>query len=167
MYFFHKGIMGLPWMAYFEGSTTAVPEESYTIPFGQARVVREGTDATVVTLSQMVHKAVLAAEEVAGEGISVEVLDLRTLVPLDQQAVLRSVSKTGRLLVADEDYLRFGLSGEIAALVAEQIGPVPLKTGVKRLGVPSVPIPYSRPLEQAVIPQVADISRALRDLIAA
>jgi pyruvate/2-oxoglutarate/acetoin dehydrogenase E1 component len=166
MYFFHKGIMGLPWMAYFEGSTSEVPEESYTVPFGQARVVREGTDVTVVTLSQMVHKAVLAAEEVANDGISVEVLDLRTLVPLDQEGVLRSVAKTGRLLVADEDYLRFGLSGEIAAVVAEQIGRITLKAGVKRLGIPNVPIPYSRPLEQAVIPQVGHISQALRGLVA-
>ena len=94
------------------------------------------SDVTVVTLSQMVHKGVLAAEAVANDGINVEVLDLRTLVPLDQEGVLRSVAKTGRLLVADEDYLRFGLSGEIAALVAEQIGRLPLKAGVKRLGVP-------------------------------
>jgi acetoin:2,6-dichlorophenolindophenol oxidoreductase subunit beta len=165
MYFFHKGIMGLPWMAYFEGSTTEVPEESYTVNFGQARVAREGTDVTVVTLSQMVHKAVAAADEVANDGISVEVLDLRTLVPLDREAVLRSVARTGRLLVADEDYLSFGLSGEIAALVAEQIGHIRMKAAVKRLGVPNVPIPYSRPLEQAVIPQVAHISQALRGLV--
>jgi pyruvate dehydrogenase E1 component beta subunit len=166
VYFFHKGIMGLPWMAYFEGSTTEVPQEAYTIPFGQARIVREGTDVTVVTLSQMVHKAMLAAEEAAGAGISVEVLDLRTLVPLDREAVLRSVAKTGRLLVADEDYLHFGLSGEIAALVAEQIGTIAMKAPVKRLGVPNVPIPYSRPLEQAVIPQVGHLSEAIRQLMA-
>jgi pyruvate dehydrogenase E1 component beta subunit len=165
MYFFHKGIMGLPWMAYFEGSTRSVPEESYTVPFGQAEVVREGTDVTVVTLSQMVHKSVAAAEVVGAEGISLEVIDMRTLVPLDTQAVLRSVAKTGRLLVADEDYLRFGFSGEIAALVAEQIGHIPMRAPVKRLGVPNVPIPYSRPLEQAVIPQVTDISSALRQLV--
>jgi acetoin:2,6-dichlorophenolindophenol oxidoreductase subunit beta len=166
MYFFHKGIMGLPWMAYFEGSTTEVPEDSYTIPFGQAKVVREGTDVTIVTLSQMVHKAVRAADEVAAEGISTEVLDLRTLVPLDREGVLRSVARTGRLLVADEDYLQFGLSGEIAALVAEQIGSIQMRAPVRRLGVPSVPIPYSRPLEQAVIPQVADLANALRQLVA-
>ncbi len=165
MYFFHKGIMGLPWMAYFEGSTTEVPEESYAVPFGEARVVREGTDATIVALSQMVHKATLAAEEVARDGVSAEVLDLRTLVPLDTDAILRSVAKTGRLLVADEDYLRFGLTGEIAALVAEQIGYLQMKAPVKRLGVPNVPIPYSRPLEQAVIPQVRDIADALRQLM--
>jgi pyruvate dehydrogenase E1 component beta subunit len=164
MYFFHKGIMGLPWMAYFEGSTRAVPEESYLVPFGQAEVVREGTDVAVVTLSQMVHKSVAAAEALALEGVSVEVIDMRTLVPLDTDAVLRSVAKTGRLLVADEDYLRFAFSGEIASLVAEQIGHLPMRAPVKRLGVPNVPIPYSRPLEQAVIPQVADITAALRQL---
>ncbi len=165
MYFFHKGIMGLPWMAYFEGSTTAVPEESYAIPFGQARVVREGTDVTIVTLSQMVHKSVAAAEEAAKNGISVEVVDLRTLVPLDREAVLRSVSKTGRLLVADEDYRSFGMSGEIAALVAEQIGTIAMKAPVRRLAVPDVPIPYSRPLEQAVIPQVSHVVGAVSQLM--
>jgi pyruvate dehydrogenase E1 component beta subunit len=165
MYFFHKGILGLPWMAYFEGSTTEVPEVAYTVPFGQARVAREGTDVTVVTLSQMVHKAVLAAEQLAADGVSVEVVDLRTLVPLDQDTILRSVAKTGRLLVADEDYLRFGVSGEIAALVAEQIGSIPMKAPVKRLGVPGVPIPYSRPLEQAVIPQAGHIADAVRQLV--
>jgi pyruvate dehydrogenase E1 component beta subunit len=163
MYFFHKGIMGLPWMAYFEGSTNEVPAESYTVPFGQAQVVREGSDVTVVTLSQMVHKALRAAEDVAADGVSAEVIDLRTLVPLDQDAVLRSVAKTGRLLIADEDYLRFGMSGEIVALVAENIS---AKVQVKRLGVPNVPIPYSRSLEQAVIPQVDHISQALRQLVA-
>lgn len=152
-------------MAFFEGSTTAVPEDEYTIPFGEAKIARDGTDVTIVTLSQMVHKSVAAAESLASDGISVEVLDMRTLVPLDKDAVLRSVAKTGRLLVADEDYLRFGFSGEIAALIAEQIGYIPMHAPVKRLGVPSVPIPYSRPLEQAVIPQVGDIVSAVRQLV--
>lgn len=157
MYFFHKGIMGLPWMAYQEGATTAVPEAPYTVPFGVARVVREGRDVTVVTLSQMVHKAVAAAEQLERQGCSVEVIDLRTLVPLDRDTVLRSVAKTGRLVVADEDYLQFGLSGEMAALVAENLDTLVLKAPVRRLGVPGVPIPYSRPLEHAVIPSVERI----------
>lgn len=165
MYFFHKGIMGLPWMAYFEGATTEVPEEPYTLPFGQARVVRAGSDLTIVTLSQMVHKAVLAAEDLKKDGIDAEVLDLRTLVPLDIDAVVKSVQKTGRLLVADEDYLSFGLSGEIAALVAERLDRVALKAPIQRLGVPGVPIPYSRPLEQAVIPQVGHIAERCRTLM--
>jgi len=165
MYFFHKGIMGLPWMAYFEGSTTEVPQEPYTIPFGQARVVREGTDVTIVAVSQMVHKALLAATELAKENIRAEVIDLRTLVPLDTDAVVRSVAKTGRLLVADEDYVNFGLTGEIAALVAERLDTLTLKAPVRRLGVPGVPIPYSRPLEYSVIPQVQHISEACRGML--
>ncbi len=165
MFFFHKGIMGLPWMAYFEGSTNEVPEEPYAIPFGQARVVREGTDLTIVTISQMVQKAVLAAARLADEGVSAEVIDLRTLVPLDKETVLASVAKTGRLLVADEDYLSFGLSGEIAALVAERLDTIALKAPVRRLAVPNVPIPYSRPLEQFVIPQVDSIAEAARALV--
>ncbi len=164
MYFFHKGIMGLPWMAYYTGSTTQVPEESYTVPFGRASVVREGTDVTVVTLSQMVHKSMAAAESLAQDGISVEVIDLRTLVPLDKKTVLNSVRKTGRLCVADEDYLSFGLSGEIAAIVAENLDSVELAGPVKRLAVPDIPIPYSRPLERTAIPQVHHIESAIRSM---
>ena len=167
VFLYHKGIMGLPWMSYFEGSTNEVPEEQYAIPFGQAKVVREGGDVTIVTLSQMVQKSLLAAEQLAQAGIHAEVIDLRTIVPLDREAVLRSVRKTGRLLVADEDYLSFGLSGEIAALVAENLDSVRLKAPVRRLAVPDVPIPYSRPLEQFVIPQVDAIAAAARQLVAA
>lgn len=167
MFMFHKGIMGLPWMAYFEGSTNEVPEATYTIPFGKAKVVRAGTDITIVTLSQMVHKAMIAAEQLAGSGISAEVIDLRTIVPLDRAAVLESVKKTGRLLVADEDYLSFGLSGEIAALIAENLDSVSLKAPVRRLAVPDVPIPYSRPLEQFVIPQVEAIVTAAQRVMQA
>lgn len=167
VFLFHKGIMGLPWMSYFEGSTNEVPEASYTIPFGQAKVVREGRDLTIVTLSQMVQKTVIAAQQLADAGIDAEVIDLRTIVPLDREAVLKSVRKTGRLLVADEDYLSFGLSGEIAALVAENLDTVKLKAPVRRLAVPDVPIPYSRPLEQFVIPQVDAIVAAATQLFGA
>jgi pyruvate dehydrogenase E1 component beta subunit len=130
-------------------------------------VVREGTDVTIVTLSQMVQKAVLAAADLAKEGISAEVIDLRTIVPLDRQAILDSVRKTGRLLIADEDYLSFGLSGEIAAIIAENLDSVTLRAPVKRLAVPDVPIPYARPLEQFVIPQVDGIAAAARQLVSA
>lgn len=167
LFMYHKGIMGLPWMAYFEGSSNEVPEAAYTIAFGQARIAREGRDITIVTLSQMVQKALLAAEELAAEGVSVEVIDLRTLVPLDRESVLRSVRKTGRLLVADEDYLGFGLTGEIAAIVAENLDTVPLRAPVKRIAVPNVPIPYSRPLERHVIPQVDSLVAAVRAVMAA
>jgi pyruvate dehydrogenase E1 component beta subunit len=167
MFMYHKGIMGLPWMAFYEGSSNEVPEAAYTIPFGQAKVVREGSDVTIVTLSQMVQKSLLAADELKKQGISAEVLDLRTLVPLDRQAVLKSVGKTGRLLVADEDYLGFGLTGEISAIVAENLDTLQLKAPVRRLAVPNVPIPYSRPLEQFVIPQVNSIVQAAQALMKA
>lgn len=167
MYFFHKGLMGLPWMQYHEGATRAVPEEGYTVPFGQAAVVREGRDVTIVAVSQMVHKALLAARALQAQGIEAEVVDLRTLVPLDVATVLASVAKTGRLLVADEDYRGFGLSAEIAARVAERLDEVHLRAPVRRLAVPDVPIPFSRPLEQAVIPSVDGIAAACRELIEA
>ena len=165
IFMYHKGIMGLPWMAYFEGSTNVVPEDAYAIPFGQARIVKEGTDLTIVSISQMVHKAVLAADELAAQSIHAEVLDLRTLVPMDTEAILKSVRKTGRLLIADEDYLGFGMSGEISALIAENLDTVALKAPIQRLAVPNVPIPYSRPLEQFVIPQVSDLVRAAQALM--
>jgi pyruvate dehydrogenase E1 component beta subunit len=167
MFMYHKGIMGLPWMAYFEGSSNEVPQAPYTIEFGKAKVAREGTDVTIVTISQMVQKALVAAAELARQGVSAEVVDLRTLVPLDKAAVLQSVARTGRLLIADEDYLGFGLSGEISALVAENLDTLRMKAPVKRLAVPNVPIPYSRPLEQFVIPQVASIVEGAQKLMKA
>jgi pyruvate dehydrogenase E1 component beta subunit len=165
IFMYHKGIMGLPWMAYLDGSTNAVPEQSYVIPFGVAKVVQEGTDVTIVTISQMVQKARLAAVALAEQGISAEVIDLRTLVPLDRATVLASVAKTGRLLIADEDYLGFGMTGEISATVAENLDKLILKGPVMRLAVPNVPIPYSRPLEQFVIPQVGSIVEAVEKLM--
>ena len=141
-----------------------VPEDPYTVPFGKANIVREGSDGTLVTLSQMVQKSLIAANNLSKEGISVEVIDLRTLVPLDRDTVLESLKKTGRLCIADEDYKSFGLSGEISAIAAENLDRLELKSPVKRLAVPDVPIPYSRPLEQSVIPQVDHISSCIRSM---
>ena len=165
LYLFHKGIMGLVWMAKNPRSIDVVPEESYTVPIGQAKVAREGTDLSIVTLSLSVHHALDAAEQLAGDGISVEVLDLRSLVPLDRHAVLESVGKTGRLLVVDEDYRSFGLTGEIAAIVAET-DPTMLKAPVRRLAVPDTPIPYARPLERFVLPTTDKIVAEARRLMA-
>ena len=165
MFMYHKGIMGLPWMSYLSGSSNAVPEDSYTIPFGQAKIMKEGSDLTIVSISQMAQKALLAANELEEQGIHAEVIDLRTLVPLDTDTVLKSVRKTGRLLVADEDYLGFGLTGEMAGLIAENLDTLRLKAPIKRLAVPNVPIPYSRPLEQFVIPQVDHIVKAAQALM--
>lgn len=165
MYFFHKGLMGLGWMKYPDSTVTPVPEEPYAIPFGQADVKREGSDVTVVALAWMVHRAMEAAETLADEGIEVEVLDLRTLVPLDREAVVNSLKKTHRLLVVDEDYKSFGMTGEIAAIAAEEALDY-LEAPVKRLAVPDVPIPYSRPLENFAIPGTERIIDAVRELVA-
>jgi pyruvate dehydrogenase E1 component beta subunit len=165
IFMYHKGIMGLPWMAFFEGSSNEVPEDLYVVPFGKANIIKEGSDLTIVTISQMVQKAVLAAKVLELQSIHAEVIDLRTLVPMDTESVLKSVRKTGRLLIVDEDYLGFGLSGEISAVIAENLDSVSLKAPIKRLAVPNVPIPFSRPLEQFVIPQVSNIVLAAQELM--
>jgi len=167
VYVFHKGVMGLPWMAKNPRSIAHVPEEPYETPIGKATVAREGTDATVVTLSLSVHHALDVAEKMAKQdGVDLEVIDLRSLVPLDTETVLSSVARTGRLLVVDEDYQSFGLSGEIAARVAET-DPGLLRAPLRRVAVPDVPIPYARSLEQAVLPTPERIEAAVHDLLKA
>ncbi|MFZ5870538.1 MAG: alpha-ketoacid dehydrogenase subunit beta [Actinomycetota bacterium] len=165
VYMFHKGVMGLPWMAKNPRATDDVPDGEYEVPIGKARVAREGGDVTVVTLSLSVHHALDVAETVAEDGIDVEVIDLRSLVPLDRDAILTSVGKTGRLVVVDEDYRSFGLSGEVVATVADH-DPTLLRVPVQRVAVPDVPIPYSRPLEYAVLPRHDRIESAVRRAVA-
>lgn len=167
VYVFHKGVMGLPWMAKNARSIAPVPEAPYETPIGKAAVAREGSHATVVTLSLSVHHALDVAEQMSAEhGVELEVIDLRSLVPLDRETILSSVGKTGRLLVVDEDYQSFGLSGEIAAIVAET-DPGMLRVPVRRVAVPDVPIPYARSLERAVLPVPDRIRAAARELVGA
>ncbi len=161
VFIFHKGIMGLGWMKKNRRSIGEVPEEQYVVPIGKAHVVREGTDVTIVTLSLSVQHSLDVAEKLEAEGISVEVLDLRSLVPLDREAIVASVSKTRRLVVVDEDYQSFGVSGEVIATVAEA-GPTLLRY-VSRVCVPDVPLPYASGLEHAVLPTPARIEAAVRD----
>jgi pyruvate/2-oxoglutarate/acetoin dehydrogenase E1 component len=167
VYVFHKGVMGLPWMAKNPRSIGPVPEEAYETPIGKAAVARAGSHATVVTLSLSVHHVLDVAEQMSAEhGVELEVIDLRSLVPLDRDTVLASVAKTGRLLVVDEDYQSFGVSGEIAATVAET-DPGLLRAPVRRVAVPDVPIPYARSLERAVLPVPDRIRAAARELVGA
>jgi 2-oxoisovalerate dehydrogenase E1 component len=142
-----------------------VPEEEELIPFGQARIAREGTDVTVVGIAIMVNRAVEAAEQLAAEGISAEVIDPRTLAPLDLETILQSVQKTGRLLIVDETYGPCGIGAEIAARVMEE-GFDDLDAPVRRLNGAHAPIPYSPPLEQAVVPDTPAIIQAIRALLA-
>ncbi len=142
-----------------------VPEEEYYIDFGQAAVVREGRNITVVALALMVHKTLQACEALAQEGVSVELIDPRTVAPLDVDAILRSVAKTGRLLIVDEDFGACGIGAEIAAQLADH-GFDELDAPIRRLNGAHSPTPYSPALETAVVPTAETIAQAIRDLCA-
>ncbi|HEX6919857.1 MAG TPA: alpha-ketoacid dehydrogenase subunit beta [Actinomycetes bacterium] len=166
VYMFHKGVMGLAWMAKNPRSLGDVPDGDYEVEIGSASIARPGRDVSVVTLSLSVHHALDVAERLATDGIDTEVIDLRSLVPLDRETILASVAKTGRLVVVDEDYLSFGLSGEVAATVTD-IDPGMLSAPVQRVANPDVPIPYARSLEYAVLPREDRIEAAVRKAVGA
>jgi len=142
-----------------------VPEEQYSIPLGKADIKREGKDVTIVATAIMVHKALEAATELEKEGIDVEIIDPRTIVPLDEEAIIESVKKTGRLIVVHEAVKRGGFGGEIASMIAESEAFDYLDSPIKRLGGLAVPIPYNPTLEKAVIPQVPDIIEAVKETV--
>jgi len=141
------------------------PPADYVVPIGQATVVRQGTHITVVSVSRMVHEALAAAEQVSAEGISVEVIDLRTVAPLDMATILESVRKTSRLLIAHEAVVPFGIGAEIAATVAKD-GFWFLDAPIERIGAAATPPPYSPDLEKAWLPDGDDIAEAIRRLVA-
>ncbi|MBG9813667.1 pyruvate dehydrogenase [Bacillus endophyticus] len=142
-----------------------VPEEQYSIPLGKADIKREGKDVTIVATAIMVHKALEAAAELEKEGIEVEIIDPRTIVPLDEETIIESVKKTGRLIVVHEAVKRGGFGGEIASMIAESEAFDYLDSPIKRLGGLAVPIPYNPTLEKAVVPQVPDIIEAVKETV--
>lgn len=158
----HKGLLLKKTSDFAVGGD--VPRDPYEVEIGTAAVVRTGTDITLVTISATVGQALTAAGQLAADGIDVEVIDLRSLVPLDTATVAKSVEATGRLLVVDEDYLGFGMSGEVITSVLEVVGPQALR-GVARHGVDNVPIPAAKTLEDAVMPSVSSIADAARSLV--
>jgi pyruvate/2-oxoglutarate/acetoin dehydrogenase E1 component len=141
-----------------------VPEESYSIPLQSADVKRQGRDLTIVAYSIMVPRALEAAEKLAAEGIEVEVVDPRCLKPLDTETIIRSVSKTGRVLITHEAPVTGGFGGELAAVIAESEAFDYLDAPIRRLAGRNIPIPYNRNLERAAVPQVEDIIAAARAL---
>jgi pyruvate/2-oxoglutarate/acetoin dehydrogenase E1 component len=141
-----------------------VPEEEYTVPLGTADIKKEGSDATIVATLYMVHLALRAAEVLEKQGVNVEVVDPRTLTPLDKQAIIRSVKKTGRIVIVSEDCKTAGVSAEIAASVAEEALDY-LDAPIKRLAEPDTPIPFSPTLEQYVIPNEKSIVRAVKEVL--
>ncbi len=144
--------------------TGDVPEEPYVIPLGQARIARSGADVTVVGVQKMVHTALDAANKLAAEGISCEVIDPRTYSPLDTETILTSVRKTGRLVVVDESHPRCSLATDIAALVAEHAFNS-LCAPVRQVTAPHSPVPFSPPLEDLYVPSAARVADACRSVM--
>lgn len=142
-----------------------VPDEEYVIPFGQAEVVVPGSDITIVSWSRSLLRAVEAAQALRDDGIAAEVIDLRTLVPLDMETIYRSVRKTNRLVVVHEAHRSFGPGAEIAARVQEELF-TELDAPVTRIATPDIPIPYSRAVEAAILPSTQTIIEAVRSTLA-
>ncbi|NHJ13699.1 MAG: alpha-ketoacid dehydrogenase subunit beta [Candidatus Thorarchaeota archaeon] len=141
-----------------------VPDDEYTIPFGEAKIRREGADVTVWGTWFMLHKALEVAEDLAKDGISVEVIDPRTLVPLDKKTLIDSVKKTGRLVLVTEETRTGATTAEIAALVQEEAFDW-LDAPIKRVNAPDTPVPFSPPLEDFFIPNHKRIAEAIRDIV--
>ncbi|NLJ75888.1 MAG: alpha-ketoacid dehydrogenase subunit beta [Peptococcaceae bacterium] len=144
---------------------SAVPKEDYTIPIGVADIKKPGRDVTVVTWSKMLGVAFKAAAVLGQEGVDVEILDLRTLLPLDKEGVIKSVQKTGRLVVLHEATKTGGFGGEIAALVTEEAFSY-LKAPIKRVAAPDIPVPSSLPLEQFYMPNENQLIEAVKSIVA-
>jgi pyruvate dehydrogenase E1 component beta subunit len=164
MYMFHKGALGLGWMVNNPHATGPVPEESYTVPIGKAQVARDGNDVTIVTIGLSVHKALDAAALLEADGVSAEVIDLRSLIPLDRETIVASVQKTHRLLVVDEDYQSFGMSGEVITTAVQGAFDY-LDAAPVRVATPDIPIPYSHPLETWALPSVDRIVAAATEMV--
>ncbi|WP_146592100.1 alpha-ketoacid dehydrogenase subunit beta [Puniceibacterium confluentis] len=163
VYMYHKGLQGMGWLGTEAGATVHVPEESYTVEIGKAKVVREGREVSIVSVGMGVHNALKAAKKLEEKGVSAEVVDLVSLVPLDRETIRASVAKTGRLIVVDEDYHSYGLSGEVIASVTEHDISV-LKAAPKRVAFPDVPIPYARVMEQFCLPNPDKIVAAWEEM---
>ena len=142
-----------------------VPEESYTIPFGEANIVREGDDLTVVALGRMVHMASEAADQLAKDGVGCELIDPRTTSPLDEDTILESVEKTGRLVVVDEASPRCNMATDISALVAQQAFSA-LRAPIQMVAPPHTPVPFSPVLEDLYVPDAAKVAAAMREVMA-
>ncbi len=165
VYMYHKGLQGMGWLGTEKAATVHTPEDDYEIEIGKAAVAREGTDVTIVGLGMGVHNGLKAAQLLQQRGVSAEVIDLRSLVPLDRDTVRLSVAKTGRLIVVDEDYHSYGVSGEIIASVVEHDLSV-LRAAPQRVTFPDVPIPYARVMEQFCLPNADKIVAAYEKMTA-
>jgi 2-oxoisovalerate dehydrogenase E1 component beta subunit len=157
LYFEHKKLYRAPFLR------EVLPNEDFIVPLGQARTHREGKDITIITYGMMVHESQKAAEQLAEENVDVEIIDLRSLMPLDEEAIIQSVQKTNRALVVHEDTRTGGMAGEIAMRISEKAFEW-LDAPILRVTAIDTPVPYSPPLEDYFLPQVSDIVTACRYL---
>ena len=164
VFMFHKALQGMGWLGTVPRSITHVPEERYTIALDRAHIVREGRDITLVGLGHTVHLALDAAAELEDEGIEAEVIDLRTIAPLDRETILTSVAKTGALISVDDDYHSYGVGAEILASVAEQ-DDLRMKVPPKRISYPDIPVPFAPEMEHSVLPNADKIVTMTRKLL--
>ncbi len=163
VFMFHKALQGMGWLGTVPGSIVNVPVEDYAVPIGRAQTVRVGKDITLVGLGATVHHALDAAAQLAADGIEAEVVDLRTIAPLDRDAIALSARKTRRLMVIDDDYSSYGLSAEVMASAIE--ASVEWLAAPSRLTYPDVPVPFSPALEHPLLPSAGKIAERVRTLI--
>ncbi len=162
---YNKATMGVGWLGpAIPTIMKEVPEEDYVIPLDKAEVMREGSDITLVGLAWTVHQCLMAAEELAEAGISAEVIDLRSLAPVDADTIVTSVQKTGRLIVADEDYQSYGATAEVLASCVERDAAM-FKAPPKRIGYPDVPPPAGKTMEALCMPSADKIVAAAKDMM--
>ncbi|WP_374525283.1 alpha-ketoacid dehydrogenase subunit beta [Sphingopyxis sp.] len=158
IFMYHKALQGMGWLGTVQRSITDAPEGDYVVPLGKATVVREGRDITLIGLGLSVHHALNAAARLEKKGYSAEVIDLRSIAPLDREAVRASVRKTGRLLVVDDDYMSYGIGAEIIASVCE--AGVPLHATPRRIAHPDIPVPFTPVMEHFVLPDADKVAAA-------
>lgn len=165
IFLFHKALQGMGWLGTEKGSVVPVPEQQYEVALTKAEVVRPGTDVTLVGLGATVHTALAAADKLESEGASVEVVDLRSIAPLDRECIRQSVAKTGRLIVIDDDYHSYGVAAEVIASVCEADN-LELKAKPQRVTFPDIPIPFSPSLEHAHLPNANKVVDAAHKMLA-
>jgi pyruvate dehydrogenase E1 component beta subunit len=161
IFMMHKNCLGVPFLGLEERATVHVPREQYTVPLDRANIVKAGKDITIVSLGICLYHSLDAAARLAEEGVSAEVVDIRSIAPLDHETIFKSVARTGRLVVVDDDYKSYGIGAEVIAGIAEKDISV-LKSSPQRVEFPDISIPFSRPMEQFALPNADKVYAAAK-----